>query len=269
MELTHARTFLLDGDGVLWHGDRAAPGFNRFFDLLSARGIRWGLLTNNATRGAEALAAKFKGFGVEVDEGSIFTSATATAMYLRRNFLAGSPIFVVGEVGLKDTLAAAGYSIDDGLDETVEVPAVVVGLDRNLSYDKIKKAMRLILKGAAFIATNPDTSFPGPDGLAPGAGSVIAAVTTAAGVEPRFMGKPGAPLFEVAMETFHAIPDTTVMVGDRLDTDIQGAHQLSLGSALVLSGVSRREDIDRLGIIPDLVVDDLAALADALERLAV
>jgi len=269
MDLTQTTTFLLDGDGVLWHGDRSAPGFNRFFDLVNARGIRWGLLTNNATRGPEAVAARFKGFGVDVDAGSIFTSATATTNYLKRHYPSGSPLFVIGEVGLKDAITAAGYAIDATLDDAVEVPAVVVGLDRGITYDKIKKAMRLIMRGATFIATNPDTSFPGPDGLAPGAGSVIAAVATAAGVEPMFMGKPGAPLFEVALDAFGASPESTVMVGDRLDTDIEGANRLGLGSALVLSGVSKREDIERLGIVPDLVVDDLAALADALEQLAV
>jgi 4-nitrophenyl phosphatase len=265
MNLNSVKTLLLDGDGVLWHGDRPAPGLNRFFDQLNARQIRWGLLTNNATRGADDLVEKFRGFGVEADPGVIFTSALATASYLGHKISPGATVYIIGEDGLQEALTSSGYVVDTSLDETVSPGAVIVSLDRSFSYEKLKKAMRLIREGAVFIATNPDTTFPGPHGLSPGAGSLVAAVAAASGVKPVVMGKPGSPLFDVAMDRLGASADTTAMIGDRLDTDILGARQLGLSTVLVLSGVSRREEIDRLGIYPDMVYEDIAALADALE----
>jgi 4-nitrophenyl phosphatase len=263
MNLNSVKTLLLDGDGVLWHGDRPAPGLDRFFDQLNARQIRWGLLTNNATRGADHLVEKFRAFGVDADPGVIFTSALATANYLSHSISPGATVYVIGEVGLQEALTSSGYVVDTSPDETAGPVAVVVSLDRTFTYEKLKKAMRLIRDGAAFIATNPDTTFPGPHGLSPGAGSLVAAVATASGVKPVIMGKPGAPLFEVAMDRLGASADTTAMIGDRLDTDILGAQRAGLRTALVLTGITSPEESSAPGIQADGVFETLADLHEA------
>lgn len=265
MNFQSIKTVLLDGDGVLWHGRQPVPGIRRFFDVLAERGLRWGLITNNATRSAATVVEKLKGFGVAAHPDSVFTSALATADYLKGRLPDGATIFVVGEDPLKQTLAHAGYVVDTGLDVNSDAVAVVAGLDRQISYDKLKKAMRLIRGGSLFVATNPDTTYPDSDGLSPGAWAIIAAIISATDVQPVIMGKPDAPLFNAALARLGAQVESTVMVGDRLETDILGGKRLGLATILVLSGISRREDIERLDIHPDLVVNDLKALTACFE----
>ncbi len=264
MNLATLKTLFIDGDGVLWHADRAVPRLVEFFATLHRRGIRWGLLSNNAAPTVDDFVDKLRGFGVEAERGNIISSSTVTAAFLGQRYPAKSTLYVIGQQGLKQSLSDAGFGVADGDAEPVGAVAVVIGIDWDFTYRKMAVATRLIRGGAAFIATNTDATYPTPDGLAPGAGSIVAAVAIASGQQPAIMGKPEATMYRVAMQQFEADPATTVMLGDRLETDIAGAKPLGLGTILVLSGVSTREDVASSGIAPDLIYDDIGALADVL-----
>lgn len=266
MNLTTLRTLLIDGDGVLWQANEPMPGIVHFFDVLRARRIDWALLTNNATHTTESYVEKLRGFGVTADPRQIFTSGNVTAYYLRELDPPARSIYVIGQPDLKTTLREAGLTIFDGEEAPERVDAVVAGIDREISYGKLRVAMQLIRDGAAYIATNPDTTFPTPQGLAPGAGSIIAAVSAAAGREPVWMGKPEPTMYQVAMKHFGAELSTTAMLGDRIETDILGAQRLGMATILVLSGVTSREDLPTSDIQPDIVFDNIADLAAALEK---
>ncbi len=166
---------------------------------------------------------------------------------------------ILGGDGLRQIIAEAGFTlVDDGAE------VVVVGLDPQLTYEKLKRATLLIRAGAVFIGTNDDRTFPSPDGLSPGAGSLIAALAAATDQTPSLIaGKPHPQMFQVALELLHTKPTETLMIGDRLNTDIEGAVQLGLRTALVLTGVSTRAEVDSTPAKPDVIFDDLGALLSA------
>ena len=256
---------LLDGDGVLWKSNQPLPGINPFFDFLEDQGINWALLTNNNTRTVQEYITKLNEFGIPADKNSVYTSSTVTADYLLERFGKGAHLHVVGMDGLITTLKEAGFNLTHG-EQTPDnsAVAVVAGMDRQITHEKIKIAMRLILEGAAFIATNTDGSFPTPEGINPGTGMVIGALQATSGVEPFVAGKPHPAIFNTALKTFKALPEHTLMVGDRLETDILGATALGIYSVAVLTGVTTREEIKRSEIKPDLICKDISALHQTL-----
>lgn len=267
MSLPRFKAVLLDGDGVLWKANDPLPGINAFFDFLSAKGIPWALLTNNNTRTARDYTQKLSGFGIRAGKDSVFTSCTVTADYLLHRFGKNAKLHVVGMDGLITTLAESGFEFTVG--EQVPsgpVAAVVAGMDRQLNHEKIKIAMRLILDGAAFIATNTDGSFPTPEGINPGTGMVIGALQFASGTEPYIVGKPQPAIFEAALRALGTTPGQALMVGDRLETDILGANQLGIPSAAVLTGVTSRDEIRQAEIKPDYIFEDIADLHRALQE---
>ena len=265
MKLERYKGILLDGDGVLWKSDQPIAGINPFFDFLAEQEIKWALLTNNNTRTAQDYINKLENFGLPAGRNSIYTSSTVTRDYLLARFDRGAHLHVIGMDGLLTTLNEAGFQITHG--EEVpdnEVVAVVAGMDRQINFQKIKVAMRLILGGAAFIATNTDGSFPTPEGLDPGAGMVIGALQFASGVEPYVAGKPNPAFFQTALDALGCTPGNVLMVGDRLETDILGASSLGIPTAALLSGVTSRECINQSPIKPDFIFEDIAALHNAL-----
>lgn len=264
MNFTTLRTLLIDGDGVLWQANQPMPGLVHFFDVLKARRIDWALLTNNATLTTRSYVEKLRGFGVSADPGQIFTSGNVTAHYLRELDPPARSIYVIGQPDLKTTLREAGFSIIDDEEGPDRVDAVVAGIDRAFSYGKLRVAMRLIRNGAAYVATNTDTTFPTPQGLVPGSGSIIAAVSAAAGRDPVVMGKPEPTMYQVAMKQLGAELPTTATLGDRIETDILGAKRLGMATMLVLSGVTSREALAASDTQPDCVFEGIAELADAL-----
>lgn len=260
-------TFLFDGDGVLWKADEPIKGIQPLFSLLDEKRINWALLTNNNTRTAQNYVDKLINFGVAANVSQVFTSSTATAAYLLEKFGEGAPIHVVGMDGLLTTLDQAGFLISTG--ETPpdhKVCAVVSGMDRQITHDKIKVAMRLIMGGAEFIATNTDGSFVTPEGTNPGTGMVIGALQFTSGVEPIIMGKPQAAIFQAAIKHFKTTPEKCVMVGDRLNTDILGASQLGISTILVLTGVNSRDDALNGDIRPDMILEDIQELYQLLKE---
>lgn len=266
-DLSKFNTILFDGDGVLWKADEPIDGIQPLFAYLAEKKINWALLTNNNTRTAQNYVDKLIKFGVPADPSVVFTSSTATAAYILENYGPNAALHVVGMDGLLTTLKEADFKVSTG--ETPpdhQVVAVVSGMDRQITHDKIKVAMRLIMGGADFIATNTDGSFVTPEGFNPGTGMVIGALQFASGTVPTVMGKPEAAIYQTALKRFNANPANTLMVGDRLNTDILGANRLGITTAMVLTGVNSREDVSGGEIKPDMIYEDITVLLDALKE---
>jgi len=256
MNFAEIAAVIMDMDGVLWRGDEALPGMVDFFAMLRARGIPFGLATNNSSKAPADYVKKLERMGVfGVSEEQIVTSGTATASHLQAHYPPGTLIHVLGGEGLRKNLTEAGFTLSDN-----GAKVVTVGLDPQLTYEKLKRAALLIRAGADFIASNEDLTIPTPEGLAPGAGSIVAALRASTECEPFVIGKPHAPLFEASLRVLKTLPEHTLMIGDRLNTDIAGALKIGLKTALVLTGVSTREDIIATGVQPDGVYTDLVDL---------
>jgi 4-nitrophenyl phosphatase len=260
MNFSDIEAVVMDMDGVLWTGDVALPGLVPFFDLLRARNIPFALATNNSGKSPATYVQKLAKMGVlGVREDQIITSGTATASYLQTRYAPGTPVHVLGGDGLRQVMSDAGFQIVDQ-----DARAVIVGLDPQLTYERLKRAALLIRAGAEFIATNQDRTIPVPEGLAPGAGSLVAALSAATDREPAVtIGKPGAPMFEAALRVLGTAPECTLMIGDRLNTDIEGAARVGLKTALVLTGVSTRAEAESAANPPDGIYENLLALMDS------
>ena len=259
-DLKSIAAFILDIDGVLYTGDAPLPGAVEFIRLLQARALPFQVLTNNSTRTPAAVAARLQGMGMDVHAEHILTSSLAAAMYLKKIQPAGGRVYVVGEEGLQRPVSEAGFTLaEDGAADFV-----VVGMDRGLTYAKLRRAALLIRAGAQFVATNPDTTFPSPEGLVPGAGALIAALQTTTGVKPVVIGKPMPTGFELALEKLGVDASRAAAVGDRLDTDIEGGHHAGIRTVLVLSGVSTRAELEASALKPTWVFDDLKKMGEAL-----
>jgi HAD superfamily hydrolase (TIGR01457 family) len=253
---TRYDAILFDLDGVVYRGDQAVPGAADTLDRLRELGVPRLFLTNNSARTPAQVAAKLEGLGIPVDPEEILTSAVATAAMLRREGASGSTAFVIGEEGIRTALEEGGIRVLDGEPDRTDL--VVVGWDRSVDYPKLRRAALLVQRGARLVATNPDASYPAQDGLWPGAGAILAAVTTTTGARPTVVGKPHRPLFEAAMEASGAT--RPLVVGDRIDTDVLGAADMGFDSLLVLSGAARPADLVVTEPVPTFVGPDISAL---------
>lgn len=256
------RALILDMDGVLWRSSQPIGDLSEIFTKIESMGLRVVLATNNATLTSDEYLEKLRGFGVTLERWQIVNSGEATAHFLKQRFPEGGPVFVVGEDGLVRTLAEAGFPHAE-----TDVLAVVAGMDRKMTYQKLGAATLIIRAGALFVGTNPDRTFPTPEGLMPGAGSVLAFLQAASGVEPVIIGKPHPELYEVALERLQTGPAETLIVGDRLDTDICGAQAIGSQTALVLSGVSDEASARSWNPPVDYITKDLSELITLLQGL--
>ncbi len=245
---------LFDLDGVLYRGDDAIPGAPGVLAALRNADHRIAFVTNNSARGPQEVAGRLQALGFRAAPSEVVTSALATADLLAAR--GGGTAFVVGERGLRDALAAAGVRVLDGEPETVD--HVVVGWDRQVTYAKLRTASLLVQRGAELVATNADRSYPAPDGLWPGAGALLAVLTTTTGVEAEVVGKPNAPLLLAALRRTGG--SRPLVIGDRLETDIAGAIGLGWDSLLVLSGVTTAERAGSSSIRATFVASDVSAL---------
>lgn len=243
-------------DGVLVREENALPGAAEFLARLVERERPFLVLTNNSIFTPRDLAARLARSGLIVPEESIWTSALATATFLSDQ-LPGGSAYVIGEAGLTTALHEAGYTLTD-----VGPDFVVLGETRTYSFEAITKAVRLILGGARFIATNPDVSGPSAEGPLPATGSVAAMITKATGREPYFVGKPNPMMFRSALNRIAAHSEGTVMVGDRMDTDVVAGIEAGLETILVLTGSTSIEDVERYPFRPSRV---LPSIAEAIE----
>ncbi|MDX6296231.1 MAG: 5-nucleotidase [Nocardioidaceae bacterium] len=251
-----AECWLTDMDGVLVREAIALPGAAEFLQRLVERDRRFLVLTNNSIYTPRDLAARLSRAGLPVPEEAIWTSALATADFLSSQ-LPGGSAYVIGEAGLTTALHEIGYVLTN-----TDPDYVVLGETRTYSFESITRAIRLISKGARFIATNPDVTGPSPDGPLPATGSVAALITRATGSEPYFVGKPNPMMLRSAMNRIDAHSERTVMVGDRMDTDVVAGIEAGLETILVLSGSTTSSDIERFPFRPSRVLE---SIADAIE----
>jgi 4-nitrophenyl phosphatase len=249
---------LFDMDGVIWKSETPTGDLKTLFAKLNALNIKYGFITNNGTKSIESVLNRLDNFGVPADENNFLNSAIATLSLLKERFPEGGNVYIVGEDGLITTLEEAGYIHQENPgDDTV---AVVAGLDHGVNYEKLAHASRLIRNGAPFYASNGDKTFPTPKGPVPGAGTILAAITAASGVEPIVAGKPQPLLFELMLKRMEVAPENALVIGDRLETDIAGGINAGCPTLLVLSGISTMEDIDVLNIHPDIIRNDIFEL---------
>jgi phosphoglycolate/pyridoxal phosphate phosphatase family enzyme len=268
------RSLIFDLDGVLWRGHTPIPGAVESVLRLRERGIRCFYATNNSSLLQSEFAERLRAIGLEMQDAEVVTSAAATAWHLEAHF--GSKPFtayIVGEHGIKTELSRIGAQVlgEDEADITASVDVVVVGIDRSFSYEKLRLAQKFLLRGALFIATNTDWTFPTESGVVPGSGSIVAAVQASAQRAPLVIGKPAPAMLLGCVQRFELDASTCVMVGDRLDTDIACGHRAGLRSFWVATGVHTRQDIAaaqsdtaRRDEVPDACFENLVELADAV-----
>ncbi|GAA1899253.1 HAD-IIA family hydrolase [Lapillicoccus jejuensis] len=254
--------WLTDMDGVLVHEEHAIPGASDFIEALVETERRFLVLTNNSIYTPRDLRARLARSGIDLPEEVIWTSALATAAFLAEQRPGGSA-YVVGEAGMTTALHEAGYTLTER-----DPDYVVLGETRTYSFEAITKAIRLIVAGARFIATNPDPSGPSPDGMLPATGSVAALITRATGREPYYVGKPNPLMMRSALNRIEAHSETTVMIGDRMDTDVVSGLEAGLRTVLVLTGSTSRDQVERYPFRPTRVVDSIADVVPLVAELA-
>ncbi len=248
--------WLTDMDGVLVHEGTVLPGAAELLHRFTERGRRFLVLTNNSIFTPRDLRARLLGAGLDVPEQAIWTSAMATAQFLDDQHPGGSA-YVIGEAGLTTALHEIGYVLTN-----TSPDYVVLGETRTYSFEAITRAIRLVDAGARFIATNPDPTGPSAEGPLPACGAVAALITRATGAEPYVIGKPNPMMFRSAMNKIDAHSETTAMIGDRMDTDVVAGMEAGLRTFLVLTGSTRREDVERYPFRPSVIVPSVAELVD-------
>ncbi len=246
------KNYLMDMDGVLLRGRTPIPGAGRFIEHLNGTGTPYLVLTNNPLYTPGDLAHRLQTVGLHVSAERIFTSAMATAAFLHSQRPNGKA-FVIGESGLTTAIHDIGYVITDH-----DPDYVVLGETHAYSIANVTQAIRLILAGARFVATNPDPSGPSEEGVVPACGAMAALIETASGRAPLFVGKPNPLMMRTALNYLGVHSEDTVMIGDRMDTDIIAGINSGLETILVLTGVTRREDIAERPFVPTYVVDSIA-----------
>jgi NagD protein len=248
----------MDMDGVLVREEQPIPGAAEFLTRLRERGLPFLVLTNNSIYSRRDLSARLAANGLVVPEDAIWTSALATADFLDSQ-RPGGTAFAIGEAGLLTALHTIGYTLTER-----DPDYVVLGETRTYSFERISQAIRLIARGARFIATNPDPTGPTPDGPLPATGSVAALISRATGVEPYFVGKPNPLMMRSALNAIDAHSETTAMVGDRMETDVVSGLEAGMHTVLVLTGSTARAEAEAFPYRPSRIVDSIADLVDEL-----
>ena len=256
MKQRQIKAWLMDMDGVLVREEEPIPGADVFLRRLAERGIPFLVLTNNSIYTRRDLAARLAASGLSVPEDAIWTSALATADFLDSQ-RPGGTAFAIGEAGLLTALHNVGYTLTER-----EPDYVVLGETRTYSFERIAQAIRLIVGGARFIATNPDPTGPTADGPLPATGSVAALISRATNVDPYFVGKPNPLMMRSALNAIDAHSETTAMVGDRMDTDVVSGLEAGMHTVLVLTGSTRREEAEAFPYRPSRIVESVADLVE-------
>ncbi|HLE73673.1 MAG TPA: HAD-IIA family hydrolase [Anaerolineales bacterium] len=259
MSPVQLKALLLDMDGVLWRGSHSIGSLPAIFAKIQSRGLKMAFVTNNATRTVAQYLQTFRGFGLEVAAEQVHTSAKVTAEVLKAQHPAGGNVYVIGELGLQEALHEQGFHLADE-----DCLAVVVGLDRHMTYEKLKRATHLIRGGAAFIGTNPDRTLPSPEGEVPGAGSILAALEAATEVRATVIGKPEPALLVSALKQLGLLARQALMAGDRVETDVAAGQKAGCRTALLLSGVTSEAVARAWRPPPDYIERDLESLLDKI-----
>ena len=248
------QNYLIDMDGVLISGSTIIPGADRFVERLKACGAKYLVLTNTPIYTPRDLAHRLQTIGLDIPAERVFTSALATANFLQSQRPNGTA-FVIGESGLTEAIHSIGYVITDR-----DPDYVVLGETDSYNLALISKAIRLVAAGAHFIATNPDASGPSEEGLVPACGAMAALIERASDVSPFFVGKPNPLMMRTALNYLGVHSENTVMVGDRMDTDIVAGVQSGMETILVLTGVTRRQDVTHYPYQPTRIIESVAEI---------
>lgn len=248
------KTYLLDMDGVLVRGKQPILGAQQFIERLIAADAKFAVLTNNPMYTPRDLQHRLARAGLTVPAERLFTSAMATAQFLHTQMPNGSA-FVIGESGLTGAMHDVGYILTDGNPDYV-----VLGETTNYNFERVSQAVRFVAAGARFIATNPDPTGPSDKGMEPACGAMAALIETATGVKPYFIGKPNPLMMRSALRFLGAHSEEAVMVGDRMDTDVIAGVESGLETILVLTGVTREEDVTKFPYRPTRIVPSVAEI---------
>lgn len=252
IKLPRNTAIISDLDGVTYRGDAPIPSAVHAFRRWNEQGLPYAFVTNNSTKTAEEFSAKLNSLGIPASPDRVITSSMVLAKRLCADLPARSRVMVIGANSLIEAVAAQGFQIFDQ-----DVEAVVVGLDRAFTFEKLRNAQLALLGGASFYGTNPDCMLPHGESYEPGAGSLLAAIETASGVTPQVVGKPQPDLVHMALEILGTDPLTTFMLGDQIETDIRAGQSAGLKTILVRTGVSPKEVP---GVVPDIKVETLLEL---------
>jgi len=250
-------------DGVIWKSDAPIGDLAATFTRIRERGLKFVFATNNSTRTSEQYVARLKEFGVDAEPWQVVTSSQGAAHAMAQKFPRGTKVFMIGEDGIHAALEERGFEVLS-VEDAPQAEVVVMGIDRGITFQKACEATLLIRRGIPFYATNPDKTFPTPRGEIPGAGAWISVITTATDVQPIVAGKPFPFLMELSLEKLGTKREETLVVGDRLETDIAAGQAVGCPTALVLSGVSTKEQAENWMPKIDIVTNDLATLVSAL-----
>lgn len=248
------KNYLIDMDGVLVRGRTMIPGADLFIEKLKSYGLEFLILTNNPLYTTRDLAHRLLQIGLQIPPERIFTSAIATARFVQSQ-KPGGTAFAVGEVGLTQALHEVGYVLTD-----MNPDYVVLGEVKTYNIDIVTTAIRLIQKGALFVATNPDSTGPEEGGVVPACGALAALIEKASGRSPFFIGKPNPLMMRSALRYLGVHSENTIMIGDRMDTDIVAGVMSGLETILVLSGSTRREDVHKFPYQPMRIVESVAEI---------
>lgn len=257
-ELKNKTAFISDMDGVIYHGNNLLPGAADFVRMLEKRRLKYLFLTNSSERTPRELAEKLSRLGVDVASEHFYTSALATADFLSRQ-KPGCSVFAIGEAGLTNALYEKGISMND-----VDPDFVVIGETRSYSFERLEKAVHLVLKGAKLIGTNPDLTGPTEKGIVPATGALISPIELSTGKKGYFIGKPNPFMMRRAVKFLNAMSRETVIIGDRMDTDIIAGVEAEVDTVLVLSGVTKQDDIGKFAYSPKYIMSGLAELVEKL-----
>ncbi|MBL8063132.1 MAG: HAD-IIA family hydrolase [Anaerolineales bacterium] len=256
---SNIKALILDMDGVIWKSDAPIGDLPATFNRIRERGLKFVFATNNGTKTPEEYQEKLRDLGVEVETSQVVTSALGIAFMLSQTFPRGTKVFMIGEDGIRVALEEKGFEVLS-VENAPQAQAVVMGIDRGISFQKIAEATLLVRAGIPFYTTNTDRTFPTPRGEIPGSGAWLSVVTTATGVQPNVAGKPFPYLMELALERLGTTKEETLVVGDRLETDIAAGQAVGCPTAFVLSGVSKLEEAAAWK--PSIIADDLWKLVE-------
>lgn len=254
--LRSKKGFLCDMDGVIYHGNHLLQGVKEFVDWLYANDKKFLFLTNSSERSPRELSQKLARLGLDISEDHFYTSAMATASFLKSQKPAGSA-YVIGEAGLINAIYDAGFSMND-----INPDYVVVGETSSYSYDKIVRAVRLVLGGAKLIGTNPDLTGPGESGILPATKALVAPIELATGKQAYYIGKPNPLMMKHGVKRLGVSTEDAAIIGDRMDTDIIAGIETSVDTVLVLSGVTDREGIEMFPYRPMHILEGVFEFPD-------
>lgn len=256
---SNIKALILDMDGVVWKADAPIGNLPEIFACIRKRGLKFVFATNNGTKTPEEYQQKLARLGVEVASSQIVTSALAVAHMLSQKYSRGTKIFMIGGLGVRKALEEKGFELLS-TENAPNAQAFVMGIDRDINFDKVSEATLLVRAGIPFYATNTDRTFPTPRGEVPGAGSWLSVITSATGIEPIVAGKPLPFMMEFSLEKLGTTKDETLIVGDRLETDIAAGQAVGCPTAAMLSGVSTREEVEAWRPTPTIIAESLEEL---------